>query len=228
MFGNRFFLFLLLLASLSCDDDNETSALTFPSVYIKSGIEAVGKLRVFAVTGELKQNSIVSRYNQYDTSYFNGYANYIRNDPGIMDTVYFLNGQSAVLSHESKDLDCLLTKENNSHILTESVVASKCCTYGEVVTRSLPYFMARVKPDVFSEYVYSSIAGNYIFAYSGRRKFVFQESGGQLVAPVILYNLHSKNFDGGFVNNTLQPDFYSILADGDTVALMEYQILYEK
>ena len=88
--------------------------------------------------------------------------------------------------------------------------------------------MARVKPDVLSEYVYSSIAGNYIFAYSGRRKFVFQESGGQLVAPVILYNLHSKNFDGGFVNNTLQPDFYSILTEGDTVALMEYQILYEK
>jgi hypothetical protein len=76
--------------------------------------------------------------------------------------------------------------------------------------------------------VYSSIAGNYIFAYTGRRKFVFQEAGGQLVAPLILYNLHSKNFDGGFVNNTLQPDFYSTLAEGDTVALMEYQILYEK
>lgn len=229
MLTNRFFLLLLIVVvSLSCEDDEEGSSLTYPSTYHKSGIELVGKLRVFALTGEITQNSIVSRYNQYDTSYFNNYAAYVGNNKGVMDTVYFLDGQRAVLNHEYKDLDYLVTRETNSYILTEKVAAGKCCTYGEVMTRSLLYKMSSVKPDILSEYINSSVGGNYYFAYTGRQKFIFKESNRRLVAPLIFYNLHSMNFESGFVNNFIEPEFYATLAAGDTVALMEYQILYEK
>ena len=227
--GYRFCSFLFLVVLLfSCEADNKTSLLTYPSVYHKSGFEAVGNLRVFSSTGEINNRSIVSRFNQYDTSYFNSYANYINSDPKIMDTVDFVNGQDAMLHHESKYLDCLLEMESDLLILTEIDVNSRCCNQGEVLTRSLPYYMCRVKPEVHSEFLYSSTGGNYRFGFTGRRKYVLQESDGRLVAPLILYNLHSKNFESGFVNNFLQPDFYSILTAGDTVTLREYQLLFEK
>jgi len=226
--GNRFcFLLFLLVLILSCETDNKTSLLTYPSVFHKSGFEAVGKLRVFSSTGEIKNSSAISRFSRYDTSYFNSYANYINSDPQIMDTIGFVNEQGVMLHHESQCLDCLLNMENDLLILTEINVNSSCCTQGEVMTRSLPYYMCRVKPEVHSEFLHSSIGGKYSFAFTGRRKYVFKETDGRLVAPLILYNLHSKNFEGGFVNNFLQPDFYSMLAAGDTLALREYELLFE-
>jgi hypothetical protein len=88
--------------------------------------------------------------------------------------------------------------------------------------------MASVKPQVHSEFIYTSTGGNYHFGYNGQRKFVVKESQGQLVAPLILYTLHSGKFDSGFVNGELQPGFYSNLAAGDTIALMEFMIYFEK
>ena len=87
--------------------------------------------------------------------------------------------------------------------------------------------MVSIKPQVDSEFIYTS-TGGYHFGYNGQRKFVVKESRGQLVAPLILYTLHAGKFENGFVNNELQPDFYSNLAASDTVALMEFVIFFEK
>jgi hypothetical protein len=229
MSGNRFFFLLcLLILILSCKENNKATSLTYPAVFYKSGVEAIGDLRVFSSTGEINNSSVISRFSQYDTSYLNSYANYISSDPQIMDSIDFPNGQSARLHHEGKYLDCLLTIESDLIILTEKNVTSKCCTGAEVLTRSLPYHMSRQKPEVHSESLYSSTGGNYNFSFTGRSKYLLKESNGNLVAPLILYNLHSKNFVSGFVNNSLSPDFYSILAAGDTIALKEYQFLFEK
>lgn len=223
---NRFFLFLLVL-NFACNENKTTSFLSYPTAFRKSGFETVGKLKVFSSRGEIRQKSIISRFNQYDSSYFNSYANYLRSDPRVIDSINFTSGQGAMLRDESECRDCSLTAENNLLILTETHVSSKCCTQGEVVTRSLPYHISMFKPEVHSEFPNSSVGGYYSFGFTGLRKYVFKELAGKLVAPLIIYNLHSKNFDAGFVNNVLQPDFYTNLAPGDTVSLREYQLIFE-
>jgi hypothetical protein len=229
MSGRRiFFLLVIPTLMLSCKEDNKASLLIYPAVFYKSGVEATGNLRVFASTGEIRNSRIISRFSQYDTSYLNTYAHYISKDPQIMDSIVFANKEAARLRHEGKYLDCLLATQSDLIILTEKNVTSKCCTPAEVLTRSLPFHMSRQKPEVHSESLYSSTGGNYNFSFTGRSKYVLKESSGKLVAPLILYNLHSKNFVSGFVNNLLSADFYSILGTGDTIAIKEYQFLFEK
>jgi len=145
-----------------------------------------------------------------------------------MDSVNFFDSQHAVLDHENKNLDCLLTIENDFLILTETDASKKCCSAGEVFTRSLPYQMVSMKPDVHAEFIHSSRGGNYSFGFTGRGKYVLKESHGKLVAPLILYTRHSEKFESGFVNNVLQRDFYSSLAAGDTLSLMEFHLHFEK
>jgi len=224
---NRFFFPLFLVVIVSCEK-NEVSSITYPSVYHKAGLTPVGNLRVFSSAGEIHRNSVVSRFSRYDTSYLKHYASSLRNDPKIMDSVNFFDSQHAMLDHENKNLDCLLTFESNFLILTETDASRKCCSDGEVLTRSLPYQMVRMKPEVHNEFIRSSKGGNYSFGFKGRRKYVLKESHGKLVAPLIFYTRHSEKFESGFVNNVLQSNFYSSLAEGDTLSLMEFQIHFQK
>lgn len=229
MSGSRFFFLLFIPAlMLACKEDKKASLLIYPAVFHKSGVEAIGNLRVFSSTGEIKNSAVISRFNRYDTSYLNSYAHYISGDPQIMDTIDFITGQGARLRHEGLDLNCLLTMEGDLIILTERNVTRKCCTTTEVLTRSLPYHMSRLKPEVHSEFLQSSTGGNYNFSFTGRSKYILKESDGKLVAPLILYNLHARNFVSSFINNLLSAGFYSTLAAGDTVALKEYQLVFEK
>jgi len=228
MQGNRHFcLFFLFALIFSCEEE-EVSLLTYPSVYHKSELESTGKLRVFSLAGEINNNSVINRFIQNDTSFYNYYFYYINNEHGIMDTVYFVDRQHARLSHQYTNMDCMPAMGRRNLILTQTDTASICCTYGEVFTRSFSYYLVRVKPEVHSEFIYSSTRGDYYFGFWGQRKYVFNESHGQLVAPMILYIKHSVNYYSGFENNFLQPDFYSNLAVGDTVTLMESVILLEK
>ena len=227
MHRNSVYIFALITLLFSCEEDEE-SVVTYPSIYYKARKVSSENLRVFSNKGEIKNSSIVSRFTQYDTAYYRSYSNYIGNEPGVMDNVYFLDGQNAILNHEDSDLDCLLTRENSLLVLTETNAASKCCTYGEAITHSLSYYLGKTKPEVISESIYSSVRGNYNFGYMGREKYVFTETQGQLIAPMILYSMHSGYFDTGFVNDLLQPDFYTKLATGDTVTIMEFKVLFEK
>lgn len=102
-------------------------------------------------------------------------------------------------------------------------------TNGEVFTRKIDYTIGQVKPEVFSEYLISSTGGYYVFGYSYKPKFILNQSGSQLVAPVIQFAEHSTNtYFGKRVNNTLQSDFYKNLPVADTLTLREYLIIYEK
>jgi hypothetical protein len=225
---NRFFFPLFLVVLVSSCEKKEVSSIIYPSVYHKVGLAPIGKLRVFSSAGEIHRSSVVSRFSRYDTSYLSHYASSLRNDPTIMDSVNFFDSLHATLDYENKKLDCLIAIESNFLILTETDASRKCCSADDVFTRSLPYQMVRMKPEVHTEFIHSSSGGNYSFGFTGRRKYVLKESHGKLVAPLILYTRHSGKFESGFVNNVLQRDFYSSLAAGDTLSLMEFQIHFEK
>jgi hypothetical protein len=81
-------LFLIFFGALifSCTKDNLTD-LSYPSAYHKSGSTPNGNLRVFTSTGEITDKDIISRFNESDTSRFNGQAFNIGNYPGNWDSV---------------------------------------------------------------------------------------------------------------------------------------------
>lgn len=225
---NQMYLLLLVVVLVfsSCEN-KEVSTLTYPSVYHKAGVEASGRLRVFCSSGEIKRSAIVDRYSNYDTSYFNKYAVFLINDLKIADTVNFLDSSHARLHHQDKKTDYQLTIRDNLLLLTDTQATRQCCSNGEVYTRSLAYYLSRTKPEVRSEFVNTS-ANGYSFGFTGRQQYLLKESDGKLAAPLILYTAHAGKFDNGFVNNELQPDFYSNLAAGDTVSLREFMVYYEK
>jgi len=101
--------------------------------------------------------------------------------------------------------------------------------YNEQFTHSITYNIRQVKPEVYSEYLVSSTRGDYIFGYTGKEKYVLQESNGQLVAPEILFMQHHLLvYYNGRANNILQNDFYKNIPTGDTVSIQGYLLLYEK
>ncbi len=226
------FLFSLFLCLLifSCEDD-DVSLVTYPSFYHKSGLMSSGNMRVFSSMGEIKSNSVINRYAEYDTSYYSYYAKDISNY-AFMDSVKFIDSKNAILNHQYSNQDCLYSQENDLLVLTEVDTGKDCCTYREVMSRSILYYISQVKPEIYSEYLYSSTRGDYYFGFVGKRKFVFTKSGQQLVAPIIQFTQHYGSVFNvttrGFVNNVLQPDFYTYLAIGDTVTLMESLIRYDK
>ena len=183
---------------------------------------------MFSAEGEIGRKAIVSRFSQYDTSYFRNYINFVINESKLIDTVHFLDSLHARLHLENKNTSCQPTIQGEQIILMEADATNKCCAKGEVFTRTLPYHLAKWKPEVRAEFASSSTSGNYRFGFNGRSQYVLKESEGKLISPLILFILHSGNFDNGFVNNELQPDFYSSLAAGDTVSIMEFQIVLER
>lgn len=230
----RHFRFLFLVAAgiyiFSCGED-DPDPITYPSVYQKAGTEAVGSLRLFTSQGEIRSQAIISTFMQRDTPSFNIFVRMVRTYEGIMDTVQFIDPQHARLSHEWEIFDCSFSADNELLILTRSEISPECCFPGDIYTRSLPYYLSRVKPEVHSEFIYSSTGGNYYFGYRGKRKFVLRKGpDGKIVAPMIWYTRHSANMNrySGNLNNMLQSDFYRNLVAGDTLTLMEFNILFEK
>jgi hypothetical protein len=224
------FLFIAGVYIFSCGED-DLDPITYPSLYHKSGTEVVGSLRLFSSQGEIKNQLITSTYMQRDTPSFNNFIRFVRSYEGIMDSVQVFDPQHARLNHEWKQTDCSLSTEGDLLVLTKREVSPECCFPDDTYTKSLPYYLSRVKPEVHSEFIDSSTGGNYYFGYRGKKKFVLKRvPGGKLVAPVMWYTRHSTNtyYYSGNLNNILQNDFYRNLATGDTVTLMEFNILLEK
>jgi hypothetical protein len=222
-----FFPLIFIVLAFSCEK-NEVSSITYPSIYYKAGVVPAGNLRVFSSEGEIHSRSVVSRFSRYDTSYLKHYANSLKGDPKIMDSVRLIDINHAMMSYENKILNCVTTIDNNIIILTDTDTSTVCCSANEVFTRSLPYQMVQMKPAIHNEFIQSSSGGNYNFGFRGRRKFVLRETLGKLVAPLIVYTRHSEKFESGFVNNLLQKDFYTSLVAGDTLSIMEFQVLFER
>jgi hypothetical protein len=223
------FLFLLFLWVLifSCKKDDAIK-ITYPSAYHKSGLKTAGDLRVFSSNGEIRDKSVISRFNQTDTSNFSIVADYIKNNRGTLDSITISDVQHATVYDRYSPLNCLFIQERDRLILTSTDTITGYSS-GNEFTQNPDYYIGQVKPEVYAEYLISSTGGNYQFGYTAREKFIFHNSGGQLVAPFIIFMVHRKQVEyGGSMNNILQNDFFKKLPSADTVTLKEYLVLYEK
>lgn len=228
MKNNKFLILLLLgLAIFSCRK-NDDSSITYPSVYQKSGLKSAGDLRIFSSNGEIRDPAARSRFNLMDSANFTIYSEYIRDNQETMSSIQLQDPHHAIVNDKYIAKNCALTRERNRLILTR---ADTSIGYSEAdeFTRSPSYYLAQIKPEVYSEYLISSTRGFYQFGYTGREKFILDRSTGKLAAPFIFFTLHRLQQEYRLnVNNNLQEDFYKNISVGDTIALKEYLVLYEK
>jgi hypothetical protein len=220
-------IFALLILAFSCNKD-DVSPINYPSSYTKSGFEFTGGVRVFSTTGEIKSASIVKRLTKLDTPLFNIFAHYLRHER-VLDKLDFVDSKNNVVDSEYRERNCSFETAGDLVILTEIDTTRACCYYQEVFSRSWRYKIGRIKALIYSEFIVSSTRGDYLFGFNGSIKHVFMKNGGDVVAPVIMYYRHSPaQVESGYTNNVLQPAFYKNLASGDTIAIIESRVLYER
>jgi hypothetical protein len=218
---------LFMTVFASCKKDDAFISITYPSVYYKFGVQSIGGLRVFTRNGELKNSSIINRFIDMDTAYFSYVLLDISNQRAIMDTVTFSDARKAVIMDNYTSHQCVSGQAAGMLVLTR-LDTSIGYSYHEPITQNITYHLRQVKPEVFSEYISSSVQGFYAFGYTGKEKYVFKQKGERLTAPLVQFINHSNRYNNGYVNTPLKPDFYKHLSKGDTVALQEAEILYQK
>jgi hypothetical protein len=217
---------ILIILLVSCEKDDIQPS--YPSVYFKSGVQAIGNTRLFSKQGEILDPLIIKRFYEKDSSWLDGVARGLEKDL-TMDTVRFLDRQRAVVVDGNFPYNCSVQTDIDRLILARSDTSFGFWT-GDLYTRSLHYHAGQVKPEILYEYLESSVRGNYQFGYAFRPIFVLKETSGQFVAPIQLFSHYrgTYNFSLGFQNNDLQIDFTNWFENQDTVVLKQYQITYKK
>ena len=225
----RVYLAILLTAIIaSCKKDNASIPLSYPSSYFKTGIQRTGGYKVFSTNGEVRDRTIISRFREMDSLYNFYLIENLGNGRDYLDTVHFMNAQHATVRHNYISRKCFVGQTSGMLVLTR-VDTTMNYSGEDPMTETLSYHLPLIKPEVFNEFVYSSVQGYYLFGYTGKEKFVFRISNGKLNAPVVLFVKYSKALSrNDFVNSPMQQDFYSKIRIGDTVTIQEAQILYEK
>jgi hypothetical protein len=226
-------LFLLFFAAFifSCSKDSLVD-LGYPSTYHKTGIRPNGDLRVFSSAGEINNRDIISRFNQTDSFFFNNTSDELGNYSHKMDSIYFSDAGNAIMTEYNTALHCLVKQEGKNFLLTRTDTTNGT-TYLNEMSHNITYYLGQVKPDLYSESLYSSTRGNYYFNYSATEKFILSKPGAELVAPILEYKIYRAAVNGGgdysgYINNILQDDFFKNLDKGDTVIIKDYLITYEK
>jgi hypothetical protein len=226
------FLFILFvcLFVFSCEDDNP-APFKYPSVYVKSGFEAVSAVRAFDKNGEITNRTIVEDLAELDTSFFFGVLRYYTQYIGLVDTVRFADATHVTLMQAYSKYECTIEVKKDLLILSDNTIKSNCCTGGEVYSRTFNYMLGSVKDEVFSESIRSSTAGHYLFNFTIRKKFVLRKENGKLTAPFILYLIRGEANDYtamGNLNNVPEAEFYMNLGEGEILTMMESQIVLEE
>ena len=113
MKSNKLIFFLLgWLLIYSCKK-NDSTQITYPSIYHKSGVKADGDLRLFSSTGEVSDPAIVSRFNLTDSNFFTLYSNNILAYYFVMDSIYFQDPQRAIIVGIYGPKNCVVTHTRN-------------------------------------------------------------------------------------------------------------------
>lgn len=218
----RAILFLCLFIFFhSCKKENLIDA---GNTFHRTKSEAVGSIRVFARSGEVTNPSIVQRFEVDDSAIISFYAK----GGSSFDTIRISD------NHEARLFQYSYANYNYNVQFNEVKFTGKDTTTGysylEVFTRTLYYYLAFYKPEIFKEYMTSSTGGGYNFAYRTRNEYRLLKDNDKLKAPWLVALLHNKalGIRAYWLQNKLDPDFYQQLGEKDTVVLREHFLFYEK
>jgi len=205
--------------------------------YVKSEMIRVGPWRLYKQNGEVTdKNAFYDPAYAYDTANFREAAENIKNtlSSANIQSVRFMNPHEAWVKLYPTGRDCSVTATENGFVLTrnDTTTAGVC---GEQMTRHLNYFIGTEKPEIYSEWLYSSTGGGFCFGYTGRQKHVFNGHPLAFYAPYTIFIVRTTSVTGDLIhigmftsNNNLTHDFYKHLDKTQTVSLMQYGLLFER
>lgn len=219
---------VLLLVAISCKKDGASANVT-PGEYHKASKSPTGGTRLFALSGEIKNASIINRFENLDNNWLDAQADNLYPQPGRVDSIRVHDAKSIEVNdgwqYSSYDA---ATKGNNITLTARDTTTG--VSYYEVFTRTIQYNIALNKPPVFGEYLVTSTAGLYGFGYTTQKQFHMEPEGVGLKLPWITGVIHYA--DGSTsslsVQNRINVNFYKSLAAGDTVIIREYAVHYKK
>jgi hypothetical protein len=216
---------------LSCD--GVESAIQYPMTFVKSKILPMGSWRVFNKDGEVTdKNTFRDLVSETDTTGFRYATENILKSTSL-DIVRIMSPTEGSVRGYPNSPNCMVASNETGFVFTnkDTTGASIC---REQMTKHINYFIGSVKPDIFSEYLGSSTAGNFCFVYTGRQKFVFNGHPLAFYAPYIIFIVRTNTGTAPTygetvrLNNNLAQDFYKHLGENESVSLMEYQLLFER
>jgi hypothetical protein len=218
---------VICILFIGCQKDEEIP-ITYSSIYHKTEVKAVWGAKVFSSNGEIKDRSVIRRIVRNFNLASPGEIEAVRL-PGSLDSVIFIDAQQAVLNHSFFNWHCTVSTQSPYIVLTTNDTIEGYSESNEL-SQTVRYHLGQFKPEIFTEYIISSTRGGYLFGYKAKTRYVLTQAKNKLSAPIIFYK-HQRNswfYGSGYINNILQKDFYKNLSAGDTVALQEMAIMYEK
>jgi len=216
-----------LLLFISCNKENDFD-IAYGSLYYKSEAQKLPVVHYYNQNGEISNTSIPSFWIQDDTAH-STYLLSLQLQQGRLDTIKFLSQQEAVIKTYNIETKYTTSNDGSNMILTSKDLISGYSFWDEY-TKSPNYYSLKYKTEVASEWIRSSVRGDYQFGYSGRTKAVIDKSGDKLVLPFLFIRQRRGGFSRGsyIENNLLQPDFYKNIMPGDTIVIMEAKVFYSK
>lgn len=220
---------VILLVAISCKKDGGPSLLETPATYHKTSKSPTGSTRLFAQAGEIKNASIISRFENFDNNWLEAIGNSLYPQAGRVDSIRVYDAKRIDVNNFYKYKSYDVAVNGNNIALTAKDTTSDV-SYHEVYRRTIHYQIALNKPPVFREYLVSSTAGLYGFGYTTLEQFHLDAEGMGFKVPWITGVIHYANGSTNSlsVQNRINVNFYKTLAAGDTVIIREYAVYYKK
>jgi hypothetical protein len=220
---------LLLLTAISCSKDGSPFPLENAAVYKKKNISVTAPVRLFALSGEIKNASILTRFTNNDNGSLVALSDQIFPNQASLNSFKIQSEQVIEVNDNYQNRPYNVTRRGDDITLT-SGDTSRYINYNEVFTRSIYYNIALYKPPVYRETLVTSTRGLYGFEYTTQRQFHLEANGDGINVPWIIGVVHNANGStlSLWLQNKMDKGFYKTLAAGDTVLLREYVVHYEK
>jgi len=223
-----FILFITVMFFSSCKKDDPFS-IEPSSEYYKSSKEKLGVIRVFTASGEVKDRSIINRYDALDSADLSNNTNTLFPFHGHLDTIRFVDQENARVYDKYTYKDFSITKQGSDLLLTGKLDLH-LTSFGDLFTRTPGYWINQYKPAIYAEYLVSSTGGTYIFGYDTKELFVISTEKNVVKANWIMLGARSPNGNFSVYRIQNKPDlnFYKSLKSTDTITLQQYTINYTK
>jgi hypothetical protein len=217
---------ICFLSFYSCKKEESIPKPAMDKTYFKEKIDKTAKLRLYAVSGEITDATIISRFESDSYGYLSTYTdNYVQGPK--MDSLTFLNEQSARIVDEYASRIFDYSQNKSNIILTQKDTAS-FSVYGDLYSNSLIYQVGKYKPAIYTEELVSSVGGEYLFTATGKGQYIFFNTNNIISSPLIAMVHYSA---GGtrvnLVNNEFDAGFTGKIPVNDTVVVQLYSVTYQ-
>ncbi len=209
----------------SCKKEN--IGFDYGATYYKSSIQQFGIPRYFTSNGEITNSTVIRNYFDADTLRFRFLFENAMHQ-GYYDTLIISSPNEVINNTYNQRLRYAAAKDGQRLVCTLDSILNY--SGPDEYTKSPTYYLLHYKPKVYSEWLYSSVRGDYIFGYHGEGKTVLEADESRIIFPLILYQQRRNGQypRSSYLNNYIAKDFVKSIMPGDTLTILEARVYYDK